>query len=89
MLEELGFVHINCPRDLEVAKIQCMELIPTQNRFFSIHTEYETEVAFSFKNSEVCSAFVINFNGYFYGYIQGGPKAQKVKQADWPYFNVE
>ena len=24
------------------------------NRFFGIHTEYETEFAFSFKNSEVC-----------------------------------
>ena len=41
--------------DWEVAKIQHEGLIPTQNHFFSIHAEYETEFAFSFKNSEVCS----------------------------------
>ena len=38
-----------------MAKSQHTELIRTQNRFFGIHTEYETEFAFSFKNSEVCS----------------------------------
>ena len=39
----------------EVTKIQHAGLISTQNPFFGIHTEYETEFAFSFKNSEVCS----------------------------------
>ena len=38
-----------------VAKIQHAELIPTQNHFSGIHTEYETEFAFSFEKSEVCS----------------------------------
>ena len=39
---------------MEVAKIQHMGLIPSRNHFFSIHTDNETEFAFSFKNSEVC-----------------------------------
>ena len=57
----LGFSHTNCPREprfdrgWEFAKIQYRGLIPTQNCFFGIHTEYGTEFAFSFKNSEVCS----------------------------------
>ena len=41
-------------RGWEIAKIQHTGLIPTQNRFFGIYTECETEFAFSFKNSEVC-----------------------------------
>ena len=40
----------------EVAKIHHTGLIPeSQNRFFGIDTEYETEFAFSFKNREACS----------------------------------
>ena len=42
-------------RGWEVAKIQHMGLIATQNQFFGIHTEYGTEFAFSFKDSEMCS----------------------------------
>ena len=44
-----GFAHINCPgepgfdRSWEAAKIQHTGLIPTQNRFFSIHIQHETE----------------------------------------------
>ena len=38
----------------EVARIQHTGLIPTQNRIFSINTEYEAEFAFRFKNREVC-----------------------------------
>ena len=49
-----GFAHTNCPggaefdRGWEVGKIQHTGLIPTQNRFFRIHTKYETELALSF-----------------------------------------
>ena len=55
-----GFTYTNSgaqgsDRGWEVAKIQQTGLILTQNRFFGIHTECETEFAFSFKNSEVCS----------------------------------
>ena len=35
----------------EVAKIQHTGFIPTLNRFFGVHTEYETEFAFSFNPS--------------------------------------
>ena len=42
----------------KLQKLQLAGLIPTQNRFFGIHTEYETEFAFSFKNGEVCSKFL-------------------------------
>ena len=58
---ERGIGHINRPgagfdRGWEVAKIsQHTGLIPTQNHFFGIHAEYESEFAFSFKNSEVYS----------------------------------
>ena len=55
-----GFAGINCgglgfDRGCEAAEIQHTGLIPIQNRFLGIHTEHETEFAFSFKNSEVCS----------------------------------
>ena len=57
-----GFAHTNRPGGQNLTgagnlqKIrQHMGLIPTQNRFFGIHTEYETEFAFSFKKSEVGS----------------------------------
>ena len=50
---ELGFVHINCAsrpgfhRGLEVAEIQHKRLIPTENHFYGIHTEFETNLPFS------------------------------------------
>ena len=54
----LGFVHINYPAGggLESCQNPRKLLIPTQNRFFSIHREYETEFVFSFKNREVCNS---------------------------------
>ena len=47
--------HINCPggRGWEVAKFKHTGMFSTQHRFFCIHTEHETDFAFSFKNSEV------------------------------------
>ena len=42
-------------RGWEVAKIRHTGQIPNQNRFFGIHTEYETEFAFSFKDCKVFS----------------------------------
>ena len=51
----LGFTHTKFDRGWEVANTEHMGLIPTQNRFFVIHTENEIEFALRFKNSEVCS----------------------------------
>ena len=45
-------------------KIQHMGLIPTKKCFFVIHTEYETEFVFSFKNSEVDSIRNVLYSSY-------------------------
>ena len=48
-------------RGWEVAKIQNTGLIPTQNSFFGIHTENETEFAFSPKTVKYAVMFCNQF----------------------------